>query len=309
MSDFFQHENALVESTTIGANTRIWAFAHVLPDAQIGEDCNICDHVFIENDVSIGDRVTVKCGVQIWDGIDIGNDVFVGPNVTFTNDPWPRSKQWPEKFDRTVIEEGASLGAGAVILPGLKIGRGAMIGAGSVVTRSVPPHAVVVGNPGRIVRYTVDSGLEEIRPEAKETSTIAELVEGVFLDVLPIIRDLRGDLMAREVGKGLPFVPRRVFAIFDVPSKEVRGEHAHKECHQLLICLSGSVQCLVDNGNARTEYELDSPEKALHIPPMVWGTQYKYSKDAVLLVLASHEYDPDDYIRNYQDFLNAKAAE
>lgn len=154
--EFYCHPNSLVESKTIGINTRIWAFAHVLPGASIGSDCNICDHVFIENDVIIGDKVTIKCGVQIWDGIRLEDDVMVGPNATFTNDLFPRSKQ-PFQLRSTVVERGASIGANATILCGITIGAGAMIGAGSVVTKDVPPRAVVVGNPGRIIRYLEDS--------------------------------------------------------------------------------------------------------------------------------------------------------
>lgn len=301
--DWFAHAQALAESTDIGSGTQIWAFAHVLPGAKIGADCNICDHVFIENDVVLGDRVTVKCGVQIWDGTEIGDDVFIGPNATFTNDPWPRSKNWLDTHPRTVIQTGASIGANATLLPGITIGQHAMVGAGAVVTRSVPPYAVVTGNPGRIVRYGSRNGTpSRAEPVQAEAATTARLIEGVTLDVLPMVRDLRGNLTARQMGQGLPFIPQRFFVIFDVPSKEVRGEHAHKECHQLLISLKGTVNCVVDNGVDRAEYCLESPETALHIPPMVWGTQYKYSEDCVLLVLASHTYDPEDYIRDYDTF-------
>ncbi len=153
MNQPFIHPQALVESRSIGPGTRIWAFAHVLPNAQIGEDCNICDHVFIENDVLIGHRVTIKCGVQIWDGLTIEDDVFIGPNATFTNDAFPRSKVHPDRFLRTVVKKNASIGANATILPGLIIGEGAMIGAGSVVTKDVPPFAVMVGNPAFIKRF------------------------------------------------------------------------------------------------------------------------------------------------------------
>jgi acetyltransferase-like isoleucine patch superfamily enzyme len=132
--EYFKHSQALVETQSIGIGTRIWAFVHVLPGAQIGADCNICDHVFIENDVVIGDRVTIKCGVQIWDGLRIEDDVFIGPNATFTNDLFPRSKQYPEQFARTVIHKGASIGANATILAGNSIGQSAMVGAGAVVT-------------------------------------------------------------------------------------------------------------------------------------------------------------------------------
>lgn len=151
MNSFFQHPQALVESEKIGNGTRIWAFAHVLPGAKIGADCNICDHTFIENDVVIGDRVTVKCGVQLWDGITLEEDVFVGPNATFTNDAFPRSKQ-PFELILTVVKRGASIGANATILPGIIIGEGAMVGAGAVVTKNVPPRALVVGNPAKVVR-------------------------------------------------------------------------------------------------------------------------------------------------------------
>ena len=132
-----------------GVGTSIWQFSVVLPEAQIGNECNICSHCFIENDVIIGDRVTVKCGVQLWDGLRIENDVFIGPNVTFTNDMQPRSKQYPEVFYQTIIREGASIGANATILPGIEIGQGAMVGAGAVVTKSVAAGLTVVGNPAK----------------------------------------------------------------------------------------------------------------------------------------------------------------
>ena len=146
------HPLADVQSSLIGASTRIWQYVVILPNARIGADCNICSHVLIENDVIIGDRVTVKSGVQLWDGLRIEDDVFIGPNVTFTNDPFPRSKQYPAAFPITTVRAGASIGGGAVILPGITIGRRAMVGAGAVVTKSVPDGAVVVGNPARIVR-------------------------------------------------------------------------------------------------------------------------------------------------------------
>jgi len=146
------HELALVETEAIGEGTRIWANTHILAGAKIGKDCNICDHTFIENDVIIGDRVTIKSGVYIWNGIRIEDDVFVGPSVTFTNDLYPRSKHYPEKFLETWIKKGASIGANATILPGITIGEKAMIGAGAVVTKNIPQDAVVVGNPARLLK-------------------------------------------------------------------------------------------------------------------------------------------------------------
>lgn len=303
---FFQHAQAIVESPTVGEGTRVWAFAHILPQAVIGKSCNICDHVFIENHVTLGDRVTVKCGVQIWDGIRIEDDVFIGPNATFTNDPFPRSKQHLGKYPETVIRKGASIGANATILPGITIGTGAMVGAGAVVTHSVPPYAVVAGNPARILRYVTDSESKAPISARASTPTTPSIVDGVELLRVPLIKDLRGNLIARELGKGLPFTPQRFFLIFDVPSKEVRGEHAHRECAQLLVCLKGSVAVVCDDGTQRQEFLLDDPTVAIHLPRMVWGTQYKYTEDAVLLVLASHPYDAGDYLRNYDDFLVAR---
>jgi acetyltransferase-like isoleucine patch superfamily enzyme/dTDP-4-dehydrorhamnose 3,5-epimerase-like enzyme len=299
----FHHPRALVESTTIGRGTRIWAFAHVLPGAVLGEDCNVCDHVFIENDVVVGDRVTVKCGVQLWDGVRLEDDVFVGPNATFTNDPWPRSKQHLAKYPETVVRRGASIGANATILPGITIGAHAVVGAGAVVTRSVPPYAVVVGSPARIVRYAEAGGAPRTRPAATAGAEAEVDVRGVRLVRSPTVEDLRGNLSAREVGRDLPFTPVRCFAVFDVPSKEVRGEHAHRRCEQFLVCLRGSMAVVCDDGERRQELTLDSPEIGLYLPPMVWATQYRYSRDAVLLVLASDTYDPDDYIRDYDQFL------
>lgn len=147
------HRLADVQTGDIGEGTRIWQFCVVLAGAKLGKNCNVCAHVFIENDVVVGDNVTIKCGVQLWDGLRVGDDVFTGPNATFTNDRFPRSRVSPESFPQTRIMDGASIGANATILPGLTIGHGAMVAAGAVVTRDVPPHALVAGNPARVMRY------------------------------------------------------------------------------------------------------------------------------------------------------------
>ena len=143
------HPLSEVQSENIGVGTSVWQFCVILANAQIGEDCNICSHCFIENDVIVGDRVTVKCGVQLWDGLRVEDDVFIGPNVTFTNDKHPRSKQYTDEFSQTIIRNGASIGANATILPGVEIGAGSMIGAGAVVTKSVAEGLTVVGNPAK----------------------------------------------------------------------------------------------------------------------------------------------------------------
>lgn len=143
------HKLSDVQSTDIGENTNVWQFCVVLPNAIIGNNCNICSHCLIENDVVIGNNVTLKSGVQVWDGLIIEDNVFIGPNVTFTNDKVPRSKQYPDKFPKTVIKSNASIGGNATILPGITIGEFALVGAGAVVTKDVKPHATVVGNPAR----------------------------------------------------------------------------------------------------------------------------------------------------------------
>lgn len=308
MADFFQHSNALVESSNVGEGTNIWAFAHVLPGAVIGKDCNICDHVFIENDVVVGDRVTVKCGVQLWDGLRVADDVFIGPNATFTNDIFPRSKQRPESYERTYLQRGASVGANATILAGKTIGYNAMVGAGAVVIRDVPPNAVVVGNPARISGYV--STTREKKPEPVSRAEQGQqgdirnsAVAGVYSVQLPVIPDMRGSISVAEIGQFLPFTPERVFFVYDVPSREVRGEHAHKKLREFLISVKGACSVMVEDGHSREEFLLDSPGAALHIPPLTWRVHYKYSPDAVLLVLASEAYDPDDYIRDYDTFI------
>jgi acetyltransferase-like isoleucine patch superfamily enzyme len=146
------HPSSDVQSKQIGEGTRVWQYVVILPGAVIGRDGNICSHCFIENKVVVGDRVTVKCGVQLWDGITLEDDVFVGPNATFTNDREPRSRNASATLLPTLVKKGASIGANATILPGLTIGEGAMVGAGAVVTKDVPPRTLVVGNPARIVR-------------------------------------------------------------------------------------------------------------------------------------------------------------
>ncbi|MHB1083813.1 MAG: WxcM-like domain-containing protein [Thiobacillus sp.] len=308
MEQHYQHPHAIVESTTIGKGTRVWAFAHILPGAVIGSECNICDHVFIENKVTLGDRVTIKCGVQLWDGVILEDDVFVGPNATFTNDPFPRSRQNPGKFPKTHVHKGASIGANATILPGLTIGQNAMVGAGAVVTRDVPPNAIVVGNPARITGY-VDTPLQPSAPLGSEGVAPELRVKTARLIRLPLIEDLRGKLSFGEIEQHLPFTPKRYFLVFDVPSQEVRGEHAHKTLHEFLVCVKGSVSVALDDGQSRDEIKLDSPNLGLHIPPMAWRVHYKYSSDAMLLVLASDVYRADDYIRDYDEFLSLLGQE
>lgn len=284
----FFHPQALVESPHVGEGTRIWAFAHVLPGARIGADCNICDGVFVENDVIVGDRVTVKCGVQLWDGVVLEDDVFVGPNATFTNDPFPRSRQHPERYARTIVRRGASIGANATLLPGVTIGAGAMVGAGSVVTRDVPPDSVVVGNPARARNGPASAG-------PSEASVVS----------LEMFVDERGSLTFAQVGDHLPFVPRRYFAIMDVPAGQVRGAHAHRRVEQFLVCLRGGCTVSLESTRGLRTVRLDTPRAGLYVPPMTWNELTDFTPDAMVLCLASEEYDADEYIRDHDEFARA----
>ena len=186
-----------------------------------------------------------------------------------------------------------------------------MVGAAAVITRSVPPNAIVVGNPARITGYVdtmhADSG-DRSKPTLVEdgaSTSEATRIGGVTLHSLPKFSDIRGDLAVGEFASEIPFTPKRFFLVYSVPSEDTRGEHAHRACHQFLVCVHGQCSVVVDEGSARRELKLDSPTKGLHIPPLIWAIQYKYSPDAVLLVFASEAYDPDDYIRDYDEFLDA----
>lgn len=305
MANFFVHPQGLCESIQVGEGSRVWAFAHVLPHAVIGRDCNICDHVFIENDVRIGDRVTVKCGVQLWDGIELEDDVFVGPNATFTNDKYPRSKQYPTSYPRTLVKRGASIGANATILPGVTIGERAMIAAGAVVTRDVPPDAQVRGVPARPVIKKVAVG------KASEMSTPpsgARGVEACRMIELPRINDPRGNLTFIEGNVHVPFDIRRVYYLYDVPGGESRGGHAHKQLEQLVVAMSGSFDVLVDDGRQRKTFTLNRSYVGLYMPTMVWRELVNFSSGAVCAVMASHRYDESDYYRDYDTFVKAKGA-
>jgi UDP-2-acetamido-3-amino-2,3-dideoxy-glucuronate N-acetyltransferase len=168
MNDVFVHSTAIVETTQIGDSTRIWAYTHVMNGVSIGVNCNIGEHCFIESGVAVGGHVTIKNGNMLWEGVRLEDGVFLGPRVTFTNDLYPRSPRLPQARKRyrdkgwlrpTVVGQGASVGAGAVILGGVTLGEFCMVGAGATVTRDVPPHALVVGSPARLRGWVCQCGL------------------------------------------------------------------------------------------------------------------------------------------------------
>ena len=298
----FIDPSARFEADVLGEGSRVAAYVHVAAGVTVGKNCVLHDHAVLVGDVVLEDDVEVHAGARILgrvhaeEGASIGAGAVVGVE----------SPAGDGGTDGVVIRRFASLGANVTVSPGVVVGRRAVVEGGAVVRQSVPANAIVSGNPATIVSY-VDSGREAdpthvVSPPAQVVGLTETRVRGVTLHGLTNARDLRGSLMATEFS-GLPFAPRRLFTVYEVPSESVRGAHAHRECSQFLVCLAGGVSSLVDDGSAREEIHLASPEVGLHIPPMIWGTQWRYTRDAVLLVLASHPYDAADYIRDYEEFL------
>ncbi len=289
------HITSDIQSLSIGDGTTIWQYVVILPNAKIGSNVNICSHCFIENDVYIGDRTTIKSGVQLWDGLWIGSDVFIGPNVTFTNDKFPRSKIYPKQFAKTIIEDGVSIGANSTILPGITVGRNSLIGAGSVVTKSVPPNSIICGNPANF--------LDKNKSNSSRFERLG--IESIVCDQIPTFVDRRGALSASDFSALIPFSINRFFIVHGVSMGVERGGHAHHVCHQYLICTSGSVEVTLDNGLEQKVITLSTPSQGLYIPPKIWALQKYKSANSSLLVFASHSYDPEDYLLTYSDYLRA----
>jgi UDP-2-acetamido-3-amino-2,3-dideoxy-glucuronate N-acetyltransferase len=301
------HTSAICQTAAVGFGSSVGAYTRIFPSAKIGSECIIGDRVTIQNGVIVGDRVSIDSGAFLCAETHLGNEVRVGPNVCFSDIHQPQQQTTDSSPKTIVVEEQVKIGANAVILPGVRIGAKAVIGAGAVVSCAVPPGANVTGNPAYISGYVDDnfSCLETVKIESTshKPGVIRRFASGSELTLLPEIIDLRGKLSFAEIGQYLPFTPERYFLVYDVPSKELRGEHAHKACHQFLICVRGTVTVITDSGRHKDQIELNQPRIGLHIPPLVWGIQFKYSQDAGLLVLASQKYDPADYIRNYDEFL------
>lgn len=247
----------------------------------------------------IAKNVTLMPGCFIEPGAKIEENVYIGPNAVILNGSDPAAK-------RTVVRAEAHIGANVTILSGITIGVKARIMPGSVVTRTVPPLAIIEGNPARIVGYvetSEDQSVNTIKQKSITPKTELSRVKGVSLHVFPMVPDLRGNLSVGEFEREIPFKPSRYFLVYDVPTIETRGEHAHRQCKQFLIAVKGSVSVVADDGCTREEFLLDKPNIGLYLPPMTWGIQYRYSPDAVLLVFASDYYDSSDYVRDYEEFL------
>ena len=283
MSENLIHPQALCQPGSIGQGTTVAAFVTVDPSARIGVDC------------------VVQAGVRIGAGVEIGDRVKIGENAVLSGGSVGDAPP-------TRILDGAQIGSNATVLPGLTIGAEAIIAPGSLVSHTVPTYAEVAGNPALIQGYVDSPMLTEViepgdQPHAGSKQPRDTSVRGVQIHYLNSVGDLRGMLAASEFTKEMPFTPQRCFMVYDVPSAKVRGEHAHRACHQLLLCVHGSCTVMADDGENRQTFELSGPARGLYLPPMTWASQYNYSGDGVLLVFASHPYDSDDYIRDYPVFL------
>ncbi len=249
----------------------------------------------IDPAVRLPPDVVIKRGAYLPAGLVLEDGCYIGPNVAFA-DGAP-----------TVVRKGVRIGANATVQAGITIAARAVVRPGAVVLRSVPPGAIVEGNPAAIVGYVdaardpacaLQSAMSPRGPKVEATP-----VRGVTLHHFPVIPDPRGKLSVGEFERQIPFTPSRYFIVYGVPSREVRGEHAHHRCQQFLICLRGSCAVVADDGVHKTEVLLDAPHLGLYLPAMTWGIQYQYSPDAMLMVFASHRYDAADYIREYDEFL------
>ncbi|MET0383711.1 MAG: WxcM-like domain-containing protein [Burkholderiaceae bacterium] len=261
----------------------------------------------VDDGAALAGGCVVKSGAHVCAGVTLERGVHVGANAAFVELPGTGARA------ATRVKAEAWIGANATIHAGVTIGARAVVRPGAVVTRSVPPAAIVEGNPASIVGYvgTTDHVAAPVilaAAPAKRPSVQDTPVRGVTLHHFPSIPDLRGNLTVGEFDRQVPFKPLRYFMVFGVPSREIRGEHAHHECHQFLICVRGSCSVVADDGADKIEVPLDGPDRGLYLPPMTWGVQYKYSADAMLLVFASHYYDGADYIREYDEFQAAVAA-
>jgi len=300
------HPTSLVETEHIGASTSIGAWVHISSGVRIGAHCDIRDHVRIEEGAIVGDRVLLYEGCRISPGAVVEDGVIIGPQAVTASHAFDSGAD-AGALRPPRIQQGAAIGANATIEAGVTVGPRAVVSAGAVVTRDVPADAVVAGNPARITGY---AGLKPHRAPAalaappEQPGAVPTQVRGVSFHHLPTVEDLRGNLAIGEVRRQVPFEISRFFLVFGVEDQRIRGEHAHRRLHQFLVCVHGSCHFVADDGVHREEFILDRPNLGLHVPPMVWGVQYKYTPDAVLLVLASDYYDPADYIRDYSEFLS-----
>jgi len=267
----------------------------VVETDSLGEGCTVQEYASLGAEVMLSAEVTVGPGARLLGKVRAHRAVTIGPNAVL-------GQYEASSVGEVAVGSEARIGANATVRLGVAIGRGAVVEDGSVVEADVPAYAVVRGSPARIVGYvdTLPEPIEVLNASAVDRP-VTTGVPGVILYPVARARDLRGSLAAVEFAD-LPFVPQRAFAVYSVPDESVRGAHAHRACGQVLLCVSGEVSSVADDGAHRQAFRLSGPEVGLFIPPMVWSMQYRYTTDAVLLVLAGLPYDPNDYIRDYEEF-------
>ncbi|MEN6543311.1 WxcM-like domain-containing protein [Parvibaculum sp.] len=258
---------------------------------------------FIDPTSTLSPSATIGPLAYVGPGAVVGDSVVIGPGAQILSDS-----------DRpTIIKPWAVIGGGSTVTAGVEIGTYARIGSGVVVAENVPPNMILSAPRPRVLGYGEGSGQPVARRHFSRDSKLdAPTKIGVGAGELwpvPVFSDLRGSLSAIELSTNLPFRPERIFLIYGVPSEEMRGDHAHRRCAQFLVAVHGSVSLILDDGERSVEVRLNRPNLGVYMPPMIWGTQYNYSSDAVLMVFASHSYDPSDYIRSYDQFKAILASQ
>lgn len=293
MLNFMSADPAAVVATRSIAEIAVGSTSRVGPDVQIAGRCKIGEQALLDGLIQIGRNVEIGSASYLMGPLTIEAGARIGPKCCLDG----------AGQSTILIGEDAVLSANTTVWPGVTIGKSALVEPGSVVTKDVPAMAVVAGNPAQIVRYCgVPSAPAEIR--AGHPSDITPTtIPGVTLRRLPLHEDLRGNLTFAEAQRHVPFPIQRYFLTFAVSSEQVRGEHAHHSLHQFLVCVHGRVHIAADDGTKQADFLLDRPDIGIHIPPMVWSVQYRFSADAVLLGLCSDNYNPDDYIRDYTEFV------
>lgn len=265
------HSSAINFSEHVSDSAEIGPFTLISENAVIAANACIGAHVTIGVGTQIGERTNIQTGVRLSDGCIVESDVTVGANAT--------------------------------IAANVRLHMGSFIASGTNVSMDVPPYAIISGAESTITGYVdANKNLDKGHPISGLSEHGLIRVRGVRLHELPNHLDLRGNLTVGEFEKDLPFSPKRYFLVYGVTNEHIRGEHAHLNCHQFLLCTHGACSVIADDGVERQEFRLDQPNSGLYLPPMIWGVQYKFSRDAVLLVFASEHYDPNDYLRNFAEF-------
>lgn len=295
----FVHDRALIdEGVSLGDGCRVGAFARVEQGAVVGSETTVGDHCLVARGATLGANVTVMAGARVLDSTRVEDGVVIGPNAVVGVSTHGAERP-------AIVRSLAQVLSNAVVDAGVTIGTGARVMPNAHVTQSVPATAIVAGAPAAIEGYVdaIAPGQAAIRVSRIEPARHVLPVNRAALLPVATVEDLRGRIAVTEFGDDLPFQPRRVFFVTNVPNRNVRGEHAHRTLEQFLICVSGESHVLVDDGSTRVEVILDAPSMGLHLPPMTWSVQYKHAPGTVMAVLASDRYDPADYIRDYDEFL------